>query len=126
MAIGGKADIITLGMYMSISFDPSLVCIGISPKRYSHDLIIKAGEFVVNILAINLARAMHFCGTKSGKNFDKFVATGLTPIPAEKVNPPLIKECFGHLSVKLCKHMFVVITHSLLEKLLQLELMKRY
>lgn len=97
----GKANIITLGMYMSISFDPTLVCIGVSPKRYSHDLIAESGEFVVNVPSIDLEKEAHFCGTKSGRDVDKFAETGLTPVPAKTVKPPLIKECFGHLECRV-------------------------
>ena len=45
----GRPNIITLGMFMPISFDPPLVCIGVSPKRYSHRLIEETGEFVINV-----------------------------------------------------------------------------
>ncbi|UCH37938.1 MAG: flavin reductase family protein [Candidatus Bathyarchaeota archaeon] len=96
-----NANIITLGMYMSISFTPRLICIGISPKRYSHDLIVESGEFVVNVPSIDLTEAMDFCGTESGRRLYKFAATGLTPIPAQRVTPPLIQECFGHLECKV-------------------------
>lgn len=97
----GQANIITLGMYMPISFSPPLVCIGIAPQRYSHDLISRSGEFVVNIPSIDLVEEMHFCGTKSGRNIDKFAATSLTSIPAKVVKVPLIKECIGHLECKV-------------------------
>lgn len=97
----GQANIITLGMYMPISFSPPLVCIGIAPQRYSHDLISRSGEFVVNIPSMDLVKEMHFCGTKSGRNFDKFTATSLTSLPAKVVKAPLIKECIGHLECKV-------------------------
>lgn len=97
----GQANIITLGMYMPISFSPPLVCIGIAPQRYSHDLISRSGEFVVNIPSIDLVEEMHFCGTKSGRNIDKFTATSLTSIPAKVVKVPLIKECIGHLECEV-------------------------
>ena len=97
----GRPNIITLGMYMPISSNPPLVCIGVSPKRFSHRLIEETGEFVVNIPSIDLKEEMHFCGTKSGKDFDKFRETGLTPMPALKVKPPLIDECYGHLKCKV-------------------------
>lgn len=35
----GKVNIITLGMYMPISINPLFICIGVSPKRYSYNLI---------------------------------------------------------------------------------------
>jgi flavin reductase (DIM6/NTAB) family NADH-FMN oxidoreductase RutF len=102
----GQANIITLGMYMPISHTPPLVCIGIAPKRFSHDLIARSSEFVVNIPSIDLVQEMHFCGTKSGRDLDKFTATRLTPIPANRVGAPLINECIGHLECR------VVQTHT--------------
>jgi flavin reductase (DIM6/NTAB) family NADH-FMN oxidoreductase RutF len=32
----GRPNIITLGMYMPISLNPPLACIGVAPRRYSH------------------------------------------------------------------------------------------
>ena len=100
----GKANIITLGMYMPISTRPPLVCIGVAPQRYSHMLIEETGEFVVNSPSISLEKEMHYCGTESGRSVNKFKATGLTPIPSLKVKPPRIKECFGHLECKVVQH----------------------
>ena len=66
----GRPNIITLGMYMSISSNPPQVCIGVAPQRYSHGLIEETGEFVVNVPSIDLEEAMHFCGVKSGRDLD--------------------------------------------------------
>jgi flavin reductase (DIM6/NTAB) family NADH-FMN oxidoreductase RutF len=99
----GKPNIITLGMYMSISHRPPQVCIGVAPQRYSHDLIAETGEFVVNVPPISLEDEMHYCGTESGKRVDKFEETGLTAIPALKVKPPRIKECFSHMECRVAQ-----------------------
>ena len=56
---GEEANIITVGMYMPISARPPLVCIGIAPQRYSHQLIEKTGEFVVNSPSISIEKEMH-------------------------------------------------------------------
>ena len=96
-----KPNIITLGMYMPISHTPPLVCIGVAPPRYSHDLIADAKEFVINVPPVNIEKETHFCGIKSGRDLNKFAETGLTSIPAETVKPPLIKECYGHLECKV-------------------------
>jgi len=97
----GKANIITLCMYMPISISPPYLCIGVSLKRFSHNLIAESGEFVVNVPSMDLEKQVLFCGNNSGKDLDKFVQTGLTAIPARKVNASLIKECFGHLECKV-------------------------
>lgn len=98
---GDKANIITVGMYMPISIRPPYVCIGISPQRYSHQLIEETGEFVVNSPGISIEKEMHYCGVKSGKDVNKWKETGLTAIPSLKVVAPRIKECFGHLECKV-------------------------
>ncbi len=97
----GKPNIITLGMYMTISSNPPMVCIGVAPERYSHGLIEERGEFVINVPSINLEEQMSFCGERSGREVDKFAETGLTPVPARRVKPPLIEECFGHLECRV-------------------------
>jgi len=97
----GEPNIITLGMYMPISHNPPLVTIGVSPRRYSHRLIEETREFVVNVPTQDLVKQTVFCGSASGRNLDKFKETGLTPIPAEKVKPPLIKECVSNLECKV-------------------------
>ena len=98
---GEEANIITVGMYMPISRRPPLVCIGIAPQRYSHQLIEKTGEFVVNSPSISIEKEMHYCGVESGRRVNKWKETGLSPIPSLKVKTPRIKECFGHLECKV-------------------------
>lgn len=97
----GKANIITLGMFMSISQNPPMVCIGVSPKRYSHGLIAEQGEFTVNVPSIHLKEEVHLCGTRSGRDANKFKETGLIPLPSKKVKPPRIEECYGHLECRV-------------------------
>jgi flavin reductase (DIM6/NTAB) family NADH-FMN oxidoreductase RutF len=97
----GKANIITLAWSMPVSINPPIVAISIAPKRYSHQLIEKTREFVVNIPTMNIVRETLFCGRRSGKTYDKFKETGLTPLPAKMVQPPIIKECVAHLECKL-------------------------
>ena len=35
---------------------------------------------------------LNFCGTKSGRDVDKFQELGLTPVEAEKISVPAIRE----------------------------------
>jgi len=97
----GKPNIITLAWAMPTSINPPLVAISIAPKRHSHTLIEETKEFVVNIPTMKILKETLFCGRRSGRNHDKFEETGLTPLPAKKVKPPIIKECVAHLECKL-------------------------
>jgi len=97
----GKANVITLAWSMPVSINPPIVAISIAPKRYSHQLIEKTEEFVVNVPTMGIVRETLFCGRRSGKTYDKFKETRLTPLPAKMVQPPIIKECVAHLECKL-------------------------
>jgi flavin reductase (DIM6/NTAB) family NADH-FMN oxidoreductase RutF len=94
VSAAGRPNIITLGEVFNISiFSPVIVGIAIGKPRYSHELISATREFVVNLPTSAMARAVDQCGTVSGRKVDKFAEFGLTPVPAEKVRPPLIAEC---------------------------------
>ena len=97
----GQPNGITLGWCTPVSHKPLVVAIAISPKRYSHDLIANAGEFVVNFPGIELAEEVNWMGRKSGKKHNKFTVTGLTLSPAKEVNAPVINECYAHLECKV-------------------------
>jgi len=97
----GRPNIITLSWSVPLSFNPSLLGISIAPKRYSHDLVAKTKEFVVNIPTVAIARQTLLCGRVSGRDVDKFLVSGLTPQPARWVNPPVIKECIAHLECRV-------------------------
>ncbi|MDH5754501.1 MAG: flavin reductase family protein [Candidatus Bathyarchaeota archaeon] len=97
----GKPNIITLAWAIPTSINPPLVAVSIAPRRHSHSLIEETKEFVVNIPTMNILKETLFCGRVSSRDHDKFKEAGLTPLPAKKVKPPIIKECVAHLECKL-------------------------
>jgi flavin reductase (DIM6/NTAB) family NADH-FMN oxidoreductase RutF len=96
-----KANIIPIAWSIPLSFEPPLVGISISPKRYSHELIEKTREFVINIPTLQLLRAVMETGSCSGREVDKFSKYGLTPAPAKHLKTPIIAECIAHIECKL-------------------------
>jgi len=86
-----------------VSVNPPLLAMSIRPERYSHNLILETGEFVVNIPTFELAQKVLFCGRRSGRTHDKFKEASLSPQKAKKVNAPIIGECIAHLKCKLVK-----------------------
>ncbi|OGP92160.1 MAG: hypothetical protein A2157_08840 [Deltaproteobacteria bacterium RBG_16_47_11] len=95
VTIGGERDrnIITIHFVHPVSFKPAMLGVGIGRGQYSHELMTKYGEFVVNIPKADLRPAIDYCGTHSGRKVDKFKETGLTPVRASQVNAYLIDEC---------------------------------
>ncbi len=96
-----KPNILTVGMYTWISYNPPKLVIGVAPERYSYKLIEETKEFVVNAPAPNIMKQAILVGRVSGSDHDKFKETGLTPVPASVVKPPLIKECVSNIECKV-------------------------
>lgn len=97
----GKPNIITIGWSTPVSHNPLIVAVAISPKRYSHDLIDRRREFVVNIPDLSLAEMSNWCGRKSGRKFDKFAETGWTAVQGKTIKTPHIAECYVNLECKV-------------------------
>lgn len=89
----GNPNIITVAWAGTLCSEPPMVGIGIRPSRYSHGLIKQSGEFVINIPQEDQLKLTDYCGMVSGRDVDKFAATGFTAHPASRVKAPLIKEC---------------------------------
>jgi flavin reductase (DIM6/NTAB) family NADH-FMN oxidoreductase RutF len=69
-------------------------CVGVSLQkaRYTYEAILERKVFTINVPSQDHVRAADYFGMASGKDEDKFAATGLTPVPAEFVNAPYIAE----------------------------------
>ncbi|MBR5599271.1 MAG: flavin reductase family protein [Alphaproteobacteria bacterium] len=76
-----------------ICSDPVITYVSIRPSRYTHELISKTKEFVINVPTWKIASAVDTVGVKTGRNFNKFTSTGLTVEPSSKISTPQIKEC---------------------------------
>ena len=76
-----------------ICSDPVITYVSIRPSRYSHEIISKNKEFVINIPTSKIAKAVDTVGVKSGRDINKFELTGLTPEPCSHIKAPQIKEC---------------------------------
>lgn len=88
----GRANIMTAAWAGTICSDPVMLSVSIRPQRYSHDIIERTGEFVVNLTTRKLVRAADYCGVKSGRDVDKFAELHLTKEPSRVVAPPCIGE----------------------------------
>ncbi|WP_003544854.1 flavin reductase family protein [Desulfotomaculum nigrificans] len=71
-------------------------------SRYTYQLLEQAREFTVSIpINKDMKKALAFCGTKSGREVDKFKEANLTAEPAKVVNTPIIGECDLHYECKV-------------------------
>jgi len=99
--IDGINNIITIAWTGIVNTNPAMVYISVRPERFSYNLIVESGEFAINLVTENMAAVTDWCGVKSGKDFNKFKETGLTPFKAETINCPLINESPVNIECKV-------------------------
>lgn len=109
---GEKPNIITIAWAGTICSDPAMVSISVRKERYSHPIISKTGEFVINLTTKDLVYAADYCGVKSGKDIDKFKEMGLTAAKASKVSCPIIAESPVNIECKV-KQVIELGTHDM-------------
>lgn len=85
-------NIITVSWVGTICSDPPMCYISVRKSRHSHAIISRTKAFVLNLTTKELAKATDWCGVKSGKDCNKFIEMGLTPIPSQIVKAPLIDQ----------------------------------
>ncbi len=98
-----KANIITIAWAGTIASDPPMVSISVRKERYSHDIIEKSGEFVINLVNEKLTKACDWCGVCSGRDFDKFAEMGLTEYVSDFIKTPAIAESPVNIYCKVTK-----------------------
>lgn len=100
-----KPNVLTIAWTGILNTKPTMTYISVRPERYSYDFIDKSGEFVINLATKDLVKSVDFCGVRSGSKVNKFKETGLTPLMAQKVNAPIIKECPINIECKVKQKM---------------------
>ncbi|MBR2906573.1 MAG: flavin reductase [Clostridia bacterium] len=86
---------------------PVAVCF-IRPQRYTIEFVNAAERLSLSVLPDTYRDALRFCGTKSGRDCDKWRETGLTPVLDEN-ETPYIGE--ARLAL-LCRKLFVGELHE--------------
>jgi flavin reductase (DIM6/NTAB) family NADH-FMN oxidoreductase RutF len=97
----GRANVMTMSWHTMLEFEPPRVGCVVSNRDFSFAALKATRECVINVPTAKLADAVVRCGNTSGRRGDKFPASGLTPMPASSVAPPLIAECYANLECRV-------------------------
>ncbi|HAJ32468.1 MAG TPA: flavin reductase [Candidatus Atribacteria bacterium] len=97
-----KINVMTIG-WAAIGFmwRKPIMTVMVRKSRFTHRIIEKSSSFTVSIPTDNLKETLNFCGTESGRDFDKFKECNLTSIPAQKVDTPIINILGFHYECKI-------------------------
>jgi flavin reductase (DIM6/NTAB) family NADH-FMN oxidoreductase RutF len=100
-AHGGKANVMALSWHTMMEFKPPLVGCVVSDRNFSFAALKATRECALNIPSAELAKKVVGCGNVSGRNKDKFLAFGITPVPGTLVATPMIAKCFANLECRV-------------------------
>src|SRR5271157_4783881 len=92
----GCANVMVLSWHMMVEFEPPLIACVVSNANHSFAALRATKECVIALPALEMAPKVVGIGNCSGRDVDKFKRFALTPMPAKRVAPPLVAECFAN------------------------------
>lgn len=78
-----------------------IMMVAVRLSRHTFGIIEKASDFTVSIPSSDMQKEIAFCGTKSGRDCDKFKECNLQTIKSQKVLTPIIKIPGIHYECKI-------------------------
>ena len=85
-------NMLTIAWTGTVCTEPPMCYISVRPERASYPILERCMEFTINLTTKEMAHATDWAGVRSGRDYDKWKETGLTPIKGEKVACPTIEE----------------------------------
>ena len=70
-------------------------------SRYTHSILEESDSFTVCLPGKGMEGWLDFCGTKSGRDVDKFRELGMTAAEGIAVEAPYIEECPVHFECQI-------------------------
>lgn len=90
----GRPNPMTIGWAtMGIAWSLPVCSVLVRPSRYTYGCLNATGDFTVCVPYPQMSSVADFCGTRSGRDYDKFAECNLTALPSETVQSPGIAEC---------------------------------
>lgn len=99
---GDELNVMTIG-WASLGFlwGRPVMTVMVRNSRHSFGIIEKSSEFTVSVPVADMSKELAFCGSKSGKNHDKFKECSLEIFPGQKVHTPILNIPGIHFECKI-------------------------
>ena len=88
----GKPNVMTAAWGGICCSRPPCVAVSLREATHSFGCIVEQKAFTISIPSQTYAKEADYFGIVSGRETDKFAATGLTPVRSELVRAPYVKE----------------------------------
>lgn len=78
-----------------------IMIVAVRPSRHTFKIIEVGEDFTVSVPLSDMEKEIAFCGTKSGRDYDKFKECNLQILDGQKVYTPVIKIPGLHYECKI-------------------------
>ena len=97
-----RMNVMTIGWAM-LGFVWSRPCmmVAVRSSRFTHGIIGEADSFTVTVPTGDMKKEINFCGSKSGRDMDKFKECRLATNQAQKVSTPVLKVPGYHFECRI-------------------------
>jgi flavin reductase (DIM6/NTAB) family NADH-FMN oxidoreductase RutF len=101
--LGDKINSMTIGWgSLSIYWGESVFIAPVRLSRFTHHMIEQSGVFTVSVpLDGALRKELGICGSKSGRDTDKFALCNFTAVDGQSVDCPIIGEAQLHIECEV-------------------------
>ena len=99
---GSALNTMTIGWAtFGVIWQKPIMMVAVRPSRHTFGIIEEAEDFTVTVPAGDLSKEIAFCGSKSGRDHDKFKMCNLEISSGLKVVSPIIKTAGYHYECKI-------------------------
>jgi len=99
----GKPNVMAAAWTGICCSKPPCVAVALRKATYSYGNLVARKAFTLSIPSHDLVAEVDYFGMASGRDEDKFAATGLTPVRGEFVDAPYVSECPVVLECRLAQ-----------------------
>lgn len=98
----GRDNTMTIGWgNIGVIWNKPIFTVLVRPSRFTFGLLEASGEFTVSVPLTDMSKALALCGSKSGRDMDKFAAAALQKLPGTKIATPVIAGAGLHYECKV-------------------------
>lgn len=90
----GESNVMTIGWgTVGVVWGLPMFTVLVRPSRFTYQFIEDAGEFTVNVPSPDMRAFVDFCGTRSGRDVNKFAEFDIASSPGQRVQSVTIDPC---------------------------------
>ena len=97
----GKANPITIGWTMPVSFSPDIMAIVVNSERYSAEAVRHSKCFTIVFPSEDMTDAALFFGSKTGRDTDKLAEADVVYEPASKIDSVILTDAVANFECEL-------------------------